>query len=692
MNRYFRKSVLSFLYILSFIVFIVLILSVKSYAAPTANTIRVATSGNDVSGCGTAASPCRTINYAVNHASAGDTILVASGTYTTTGNCVVGTAVICVFAKELTILGGYTTSNWSTADPIANLTIIDGQNSNRPILLDGRTLPYIPTIHLEGFTIQNGRVQGTNDSQFGGGLLAETGLFVLKDLTLQNNTVQGGNTSDAVGGSGGGGGMAILRSVSGTTLANVTFKNNSVNGGSGGQRGGYAIGGGLFTYKSTIDGNNLVFENNTAIAGSSNGSGSYNGQKADAQGAGGAFQTGSNITISDLTATGNQAFGGDVPNGDAGGAFGGGVFAELATISITDADIRNNSAQGGAGKNALGASGSMGLGGGIATDNTGVQLNRVTIINNTARGGNGTIENGSAGAGGANFGRYLGTTTVSLTNVIIADNLAEMGSGPGAFPGGGGGGLFINGAQVSIIHSTIAQNSLGSSAMQGNGIVIINGGSTTISHSIIANHTTPSGVNAVHAQPGSSVTFNNNLLSGNTSDTGGGGSFSGAGSNFNGSPSFAAPGSPNYDYHIKSNSAAIDKATGSTTTVDIDNQSRVEFNPPDVGADEFAPIILTAVSNDNQIQLSWQAETNLLSGLHHYQILVIPSSGASNPNEGTSINANLQTYFILSGLTNYKNYTLAVEARTNANSTIAQSNSVTAFPTDIHIYLPTIQK
>jgi len=611
----------------------------------------------------------------------------------------VGTAVICVFAKELTILGGYNANNWNTADPVANPTIIDGQNSNRPILLDGRTLSYAPIIRVEGFTVQNGYIQGTasgsnaEKSAFGGGLLAETGQFILRHLIFQNNTAQGGNSSDAVGGSGSGGGMVIKRAVSGTLLEDIIFQNNITYGGSGVQRGGYAIGGGLFTYQSILEGNNLIFQSNTTIGGSSNGSGNYNGEKADAQGAGAAFHLDSDVTITNLTVIENQAYGGDAPNGDAGGAFGGGIFAELASsVSITDADIRNNLAQGGTGINNVGASGAMGIGGGIATDNTTVELNRVIIVNNTARGGDGVLENGSAGGGGASLGRYAGASTVSLTNVIISDNLAEMGSGSGIYPGGGGGGIFVNGADVSITHSTLAQNKLGSSSMQGNGIVIINGGQTSISHSIIANHAAPSGVIAVHAQPGNAVTFNNNLLSGNDTDTGGGGVFSGTASNFSGVPDFASPGAPDYDYHLKSNSAAINQAPGSAIAIDIDNQFRPDFSPPDVGADEFAPIILTAVPGNSQLYLTWTVNTTLLSGLDHYQILVTPSSGASNPSQGISIIAGLQTSYTLTGLTNYKDYTIVVEARANDNTTIAPSNSVTIFPTDLQLYLPAILK
>lgn len=684
---------LSILFLLAFFIFLH---TINSEAAATASIIRVATSGNDSSNCGSIGSPCRTINYAVNQAVSGDTILVAEGTYTTPGSCIVGTAVMCVFAKELTILGGFTTSNWSTANPIANPTIIDGQNSNRPVLLDGRTLSYSPTIRVEGFTVQNGFIQGANSgstfqkSSFGGGLLAETGRFILRDLIFQNNTAQGGNTNELVGGAGTGGGMAIKRAVSGTTLEKITFQNNKAYGGNGIQRGGYAIGGGLFTTESTINGNNLTFENNIATGGNTNGSGVYDGENADAQGAGIGFQLGSNVTFDGVAILNNMATGGNAPNGNAGGAFGAGLFSEDATVSVKNLLVKDNVAMGGVGKN-NDIIASLAFGGGIALSHTNSVIEQASVLNNTAQGGNGNVYAGSGSGGGIYVERFSGVYSTSLTNVIVADNVANMGSGnPQA--GGGGGGLFLNSSNATLTHVTFAQNSLGSSLMQGNGLVLISGSNATMHHSILVNHTNPGGVNAIHAQPGNTLTFNNNLLSGNISNIGGSGVFNGGGSNFSGSPDFASPGSPNYDYHIKSDSAAIDKAAGSTTTMDIDNQSRLEFNSPDVGADEFAPIILTAVSKDTELLLTWNVDTNLLSGLDHYQILVTPSSGANNPDQGTSINANLQTNYTLTGLTNHKNYMVVIEARTTGNSKLAKSNTISIFPTDIHTYLPIILK
>jgi len=62
--------------------FLVIVFPNLLHAAPLC-TWHVATSGRDASGCGTSGSPCATVAYVdTNIVSAGDTVCVASGTYT----------------------------------------------------------------------------------------------------------------------------------------------------------------------------------------------------------------------------------------------------------------------------------------------------------------------------------------------------------------------------------------------------------------------------------------------------------------------------------------------------------------------------------------------------------------------------------------------------------------------------------
>src|SRR5215211_4093479 len=139
--------------------------SASARASFQAGTTRyIASSGSDASNCGSPSSPCRTIQYAVNQSVSGDRILVAQGTYVYNASVdpcsfLLTPAVICVLDKRLTILGGYSTSNWSAANPAANPTVVDGQNARRGAVVIGFNTA---TTHLnmEGFIIQNGRAQG----------------------------------------------------------------------------------------------------------------------------------------------------------------------------------------------------------------------------------------------------------------------------------------------------------------------------------------------------------------------------------------------------------------------------------------------------------------------------------------------------------------------------------------------------
>jgi hypothetical protein len=664
-----------------------------TFAAPQATTYRVSPAGNDSPTCGSTAAPCRTIHQAVSLAVNGDTILVAAGTYAGSQTCAIGvqTAFLCIQDKHLTILGGYANGNWNVADPVANVTSIDGQNVQRVIYISSVSNDS-GSVHMEGFTIQNGLEQGATSGAdnvtfaFGGGILVDRAQVTMRHMVFRHNRAIGGNTNNDYGGAAGGGGLAI-RATNPATLEYLIFEDNEARGGSGGQRGGYAIGGGLYTFQTDMDGSYLVFRNNVAAGGSTNGSGISGGERGDGQGGGVAFQIGSIINAHHLEIYDNQAIGGDAPDGEAAGAFGGGMFAEVAELILTDTEAYDNLALGGNGRNE-GPGSSLALGGGISTGTAAITLDRVHVFNNTARGGNG--QNRAGSGGGAGY--YIaGFSEVNISNAIFADNVAEMGS-QGSLPGGGGGGIFANFANINVTHTTFARNRLGAAPMQGTGLVVINGGTINLSYSIVADHTQYSPTNAIHAQPGNTVNLNTNLFSGNTSNTGGGGVFNGTATNLNGNPGFLSPGSPNYDYHITSSSAAIDEAAGSSTAVDIDNQSRTLFAPPDVGADEFVPLTLSASPGDELLRLNWVTQPGLLVGLDHYQVLVTPGPGAAPPDQGNSFSVGLSTSTTLTGLTNYADYTVRIEARNGSNITIGRSNSVTAFPTDRQIFLPLVTR
>ena len=590
------------------LVFFVFGASIRVSAGPDlqAGTTRyVAANGTDSGNCSSAAAPCRTIQYAINQSASGNRILVAQGSYTYAAgpdfcSFLQTRAVVCIVDKSLTILGGYTTSNWSTANPSANPTIIDGQNSRRGVaLIRSQTTTFL---NMEGFTIQNGRAQGPtypgDPSGVGGGMWVNRASVTLRDMVFRNNQSIGANTGSGAGGAADGAAIRLESSIAGTSslLQRVTFDGNQSLGGVGPDRGGIAFGA-LFVFASTVTIEDSTFTNNLARAGNSSGNGSSGGLNADALGGAIGLEQ-SSPTLNRIVATNNQAIGGNAAT-NAGGAFGGAIFSEdAASFVMTDAYISGNTAQAG---NA--STGGFGAGGGVLILNSSATLERIQLIANNAIGGSST-SGGTAGPGGGG-GLYLWRNRIginpspSVTNAIITDNYVATGSSGGTGFGGGGG-IQVQGLTATISHATIARNRLGPSLVSGQGLLVIAapGVSATTVHlnnSIIANHT-EGAANAVAVQvfQGNTLNFNRGLFAGNTKDTNANGSPTPAGA-INGlssmlsasSAGFISPGSPNFDYHLRSDSAAKDQAAGNTTGIDIDGQSRPYNGISDLGADEY---------------------------------------------------------------------------------------------------------
>ena len=601
---------------------VVLAFWLSSASAPAAfaqtgtGTLRVdGANGVDAGGCGSAVSPCRRIQYAVNLASSGDEILVAKGTYTydvaldtlCTAN-VSKTGVVCILNKELEIIGGYDGVAWTTPNPNANLTTIDGENTYRGVLVM-KTSPTAAeaSLRLEGFTLTRALALGADsggDSKtfaFGGGLSATLADVILRDLVFSSNSAVGGDTTDADhAGAGAGGGVAIRGSAedrSQATIERVRFEDNTAQGGVGIVRGGLGIGGGLFTNTTDLTANDLIFTSNHALGGSSTGDGAVNGLRADAQGGAIGFQNFTVAVVTGVEATGNEAVGGDAGN-LAGGAFGGAFFGERSDLTLRQVSASGNEARGGDG-----TEGYIGAGGAMMTTRTTVDLAQIEFLNNLASGGDGPSRKGSGGGGGGYFSRPDGTTTVTIRNSIIADNVVLLGTGGGNV-GGGGGGVFLIGADLTMSHVTLAGNRLGSLPLQGIAMVLVDGGATgssvaDIDHTIIADHTEYDGnVVAVNVQVNSTANFDTGLFAGNDEDTNDDGTpakgtINGLGSMLSAvSAGFLSPGSPNFDYHIIESSAAVDSAAGSTETVDFELQTR--DGSPDIGADELGALPLFA--------------------------------------------------------------------------------------------------
>lgn len=584
----------------------------------------VAQTGTDSGDCRSPLFPCRTIQYAVNQADSGDTILVAGGIYTYTATVdpcpfLQTRAVVCFVDKRLTLRGGYSASNWSYADPNANLTVIDGQNAYRGVAAIGYNTT---TAHLEmqGFTIQNCRAQGPtylspyDPSGVGGGMLVQHASVVLKDVTFRNNKAIGQTTSSGAGGQADGAALRIEEPPPGTVsiLQRVVFDRNESYGGGGPERGGVAFGA-LFVYKAHVIIEDSVFTNNLAKAGNSAGSGVFGSPpNADALGGGIAIQYGT-VTLRRVTVTGNRVQGGQATQ-VGGGAFGGGVFVENfgdpgTSVTIVDSYIANNLAVGG-----TGAEGGQAAGGGIDVDSSNITIERTYIISNSVLGGHSTNGYGGIGAGGGMyiFPGWPGAYQATLNNVVIAWNVASQGNGTPHAGYGGGGGVVIHGVNATMQHVTIAHNRLGSPLVLGQGLLVQPWPSPSnpqreafvnLNYSVIANHTEGgAGAAAIVVQQGSSLTFQQGLFAANTRNTNENG-YPVAAGNINGlntmqsavSAGFISANPPFYNYHLRVDSPAVNKGTGSSLTNDIDRQPRPYADRVDFGADEYHPFGLAVI-------------------------------------------------------------------------------------------------
>lgn len=690
-----------------------------------AGVFRVAPTGQDVATCGSEAQPCQTIQYAVNRAGSGDTILVAQGIYTfnaahdvCTGRIAGSSAVVCYYDKQLTILGGFATNNWSSAAPETNLTIIDGQSAYRGVRLQ-KSYPTAPTasLHMGGFVVRNslavGRTAGTVDETnvFGAGLLSEHASVTLRHMVFLNNEARGGTTAQPAGGAGAGGGVAVNTTWGGVTLVleDVTFEGNRAVGGGGGQRGGVGIGGGLFTYGISTSGTELLFVGNTALGGSTaQGNGVDGYERADAQGAGAAFHSGDLATLRHVEVIGNRAQGGNAPQGEGGGAFGGGLFVEDMSLAAYDVWIFDNEALGGTGKNVT-MMASQAWGGGIASMNANVTLERVEVIANEARGGSGTVYGGAVSGGGvATVAVTSARRQVRIANTIIADNYAQVGAGP--LVGGGGGGLWLYGVEANVVHTTIARNTVGQHLL-GQGVILVNGGQlpavANLHYSIISDHTGLVNTAALHAQGGTTVNLLRSMYSNNTINDNYGRNFAGPPGVFNGlatmlqvaSVKYVSPSAPNYDYHIRKDSPARDAATSSSEAVDVDIQARSIVPCPDIGADEYvSPLSVNLVPVGSQVlRASWQVELPYLAGtVDHYHLALTCESGAASPPQiqcGSHIHIDVtQSGLTLTGLTDYKKYSVILHAVDVNDQVLESSNTTTTFPTKHLVYLPFVSR
>lgn len=204
----------------------------------------VSTGGSDAANdCGNSASPCLTIQHAVDSSTAGDELRVAAGSYSGSHTFTVNRfgidhdyRQVVYIDRALSLRGGFTESDWMEPDPGVNVTQIDAAGDGRPVTvvdtIDER-------VTLEGLKLTGGNYTGlgnppgmvNNECQAGGGEDCGGGLYVyLSALRLADCEVSG-NVASTVAGHGGGIYFLYARA---STISNVTVSDNDGKYGGGG--------------------------------------------------------------------------------------------------------------------------------------------------------------------------------------------------------------------------------------------------------------------------------------------------------------------------------------------------------------------------------------------------------------------------------------------------------------------------
>jgi len=212
------------------------------------------------------------VQAAVDAAGDGDVIKVATGTYTDI-HVRNGITQVVYITETVTIQGGYTTTNWSTPDPEANLTTLDAQGQGRVLYIAHSAGQAV----VEGLHITGGDAAGLGGGppwagDIGGGVCLESGARP----TISDNWVSD-NIADNGGGLSAREGEAVLsgnRFFSNTArqkggglfleLSHDTLSENTIMFNTAGNNGG----GLFFMGASTLLINNVIADNQANVTGS----------------------------------------------------------------------------------------------------------------------------------------------------------------------------------------------------------------------------------------------------------------------------------------------------------------------------------------------------------------------------------------------------------------------------------------
>jgi len=516
------------------------------------------------------------------------------------------TQVARVAMKSLSLVGGYTPTNWSTSYPLTQPTTLDALGAGRVLYFAASDSDVTALIAQHGV-----EASGDGGAIFAGGTLALTdvtvisntarrnggGVFVSSELTLRqtqfiSNTAGdyggGAYANDAVILEGGlflnnhclghdGGGLYAAYTL---VMSATQFISNTAHNWGGGARvyNAAALTGGLFqdNWARTLGGGffavgtltltDTQFISNTA---QQYGGGAFSIGAASLNG--GLFRENKTLTFDGggLNANKALAISGTQFIGNVAGQSGGGARAGGGSATLFGAVFEGNRATGGSG-------------GGVVAD---YPLGTLIITNTRFAGNVAPVNGGGVYAAGAlevsaaqfisnaaqfGGGLYHGYSTARVVNSLFARNAALAGDGLALYLGSPG--------SVEIIHTTIA-----APIAQSGSAIGVAAGDVSITDTLIASHTI--GI----SNTGGTVNENYTLFDGVIAPRAGS---VGAGANsFTGTALFVNPAAD--DYHLALGSAAIDAGINAEVATDFEGTLR-PFGPGfDIGFDEWRALLRT---------------------------------------------------------------------------------------------------
>jgi uncharacterized repeat protein (TIGR01451 family) len=438
--------------------------------------------------------------------------------------------------KGLTIRGGYSTTDWSFSDPVANPTVLDALGWGRVFYITGGISPTIEGLHIVG-----GSATGFTFNTGSGVYIANSAPLLSGNVIMSNTAIYGGG---------------LYLSESNAVLKGNTILHNTATS----TGGGVSISGGA----PTLDGNTI----------------SYNASRTDA--GGGLHVSSSNAALIDNTITANTAngngggvnvWGGDskligntfVSNMTNGG--GGGLSLWAGSSTVRENTIISNSAVGGGGLWALRSS---------------CEISANTIANNDA-----------ASGGGA----FLGGP-VQLTNNVFVGNEVH-GSGTWYTEYGTGSALYIEGFSVWLRNTTIARNRGGAAVYvtehgPWNELDPIEYGRVVMLNTILVSNTVGISVTSYNSVMLEATLWGAGPWA-NGTDWSGTGSVRTGLQNYHSDPGFRNPAGGDYD--LRTGSAAIDVGINVGVKDDRAGRSRPQGAGYDLGAYEYYPPAGLALSH-----------------------------------------------------------------------------------------------